>query len=112
MIRGEVIAVVLLGVWLAQVGCSQFEALQIENVERTVNLAGHYPTEIIKATLHADSDGIAHFSFLLPLDYDSHVSRISFTRGKDRNALNFHRSVYIYVRMRRGRMEDLSRTTV
>lgn len=65
-------------------------------MERNVNLAGAYPIESIRATLHANADGISHFSFLLPLDLDAKVARISFGRGKERTALAFHRSVYIY----------------
>jgi hypothetical protein len=51
----------------------------------------------VRLTVHADSDAVSHFSFLLPLDYDSKVSRVSFAKGKDKQALPFHRSVYIYV---------------
>lgn len=94
MIRGCVIWLVLA---VCLVHCSQFETLNLESVERNINLAGPYPTETIKATIHANADGISHFSFLLPLDLDSKVNRISFGKaGKQRNVLGFHRSVYIY----------------
>lgn len=68
-------------------------------MERSISLAGHYPTESVRLTVHADADEVSHFSFLLPLDFDSKLARVSFARGKDKQALAFHRSVYIYVRL-------------
>lgn len=97
---------------VAAVQGSQFEALHLESVERSINLAGAYPTETIRATLHADADSISHFSLLLPLDYDSRLARIAFARGgKEKNTLSFHRSVYIYVRSPPRRTEAPSPTT-
>lgn len=88
---------VLVALAVAAIHCAQFESLHLQFVERSVSLAGAYPTESLRLVIHADSDDVSHFSFLLPLDYDSKVSRISFSKGKDKSALAFHRSVYIYV---------------
>jgi hypothetical protein len=100
MIRGKVIPCLLVALALAAtaVHCGQFESLHLQSVERSISLAGAYPTESVRLSIHADSDEVSHFSFILPLDYDSKVSRIAFSKGKDKSALSFHRSVYIYVR--------------
>lgn len=63
-----------------------------------MNLAGPYATEVVRLTVHANEDHISHLSYLVPLDYDSKISRIFFVRnGKDKNSLPYARSVYIYV---------------
>jgi hypothetical protein len=79
--------------------CSaHFQQLSIISVERAINLAGLYPVETIKFRFKANEDGVSRFSYLLPLEYDSKISLIGFTRNsKDRRAFAFSRSIYIYV---------------
>lgn len=97
---------------LSGVLCNKFENIELSNVERTVNLAGPYATEVVKLTLHANEDHISHLSYLIPLDYDAKIARIFFVKsGKDKNSLPFARSVYIYVSLKLARTEDLSHTT-
>lgn len=113
MIRGKVISLLLLATFLLGVYSNQFEKIHLSNVERTVNLAGQYPTEIAKLTLHANEDEISHFSYLVLLEFDSKISRLFFVKsGKDKNSLAYTRSVYIYVIMNEYRMEDHSHIIV
>jgi hypothetical protein len=110
MIRGNINSIAVIGVLLVLACSAHFQQLSIVAVERTVNLAGHYPTEATKIRFTANEDGVSRFSYLLPLEYDSKISIIGFTRSsKDKRILAFTRSIYIYVLFKLFRKELASR---
>lgn len=98
MIRGNMNVLAISAFLMVLAVSAHFQQLSIISVERTVNLAGLYPSETIKFRFKANEDGVSRFSYLLPLEYDSKISLIGFTRNaRDRRTLAFSRSVYIYV---------------
>jgi|GWRWMinimDraft_5_1066013.scaffolds.fasta_scaffold151626_1 hypothetical protein len=54
MIRGKAIGLFLLLGLILGVQSTEFDNIYLSNVERSVNLAAPYPTEIVKLTLHAN----------------------------------------------------------
>jgi hypothetical protein len=98
MIRGNINSIAVIGVLIVLACSAHFQQLSIVSVERTVNLAGLYPTEAVKIHFKANEDEVSRFSYLIPLEYDSKISIIGFTKNtKDKRMLAFSRSVYIYV---------------
>ena len=108
MIRGKAITLTIILACIFACESNKFESIHLSNVERSINLAGPYPTETAKLTIHADDDQISHFSYLVPLEYDSKINRLSFFKNnKDKSSLTYTRAVYIYVQCYLVRMEDL-----
>ena len=75
-----------------------FEQIEITRASRTVTLSGSYPSEQIKITFVANEDGVSHFTYLSPLEYDQALTRISFSKSeRDRSSLGYERSTFSYV---------------
>lgn len=75
-----------------------FEQIEITRASRMVTLSGAYPSEQIKITFVANEDGIGHFTYLSPLEYDRTATRVSFSKSeRDRSTLAYERSTFSYV---------------
>jgi hypothetical protein len=94
MIRGKAIALTIILACIFACESNKFESIHLSSVERSINLAGPYPTEAAKLTIHADDDQISHFSYLVPMDYDSKINRLSFFKySKDKSSLSFTKAL-------------------
>ncbi|MCB0369379.1 MAG: hypothetical protein KDD45_07980 [Bdellovibrionales bacterium] len=98
MIRGHIATAVLLAVLLGTTSSNHFEQIEITKANRIISLTGAYATENIKISFVSNEDGIDHFTYLSPFEYDSKVSKIWFTKSeKDRNHLGFSKTIFTYV---------------
>ena len=78
MIRGSLIVIAIL---VIAVSSSSFEKIEVTKAQRIINLSGPYPGETIKISFVANEDGISHFTYLTPIEYDNRISKIWFSKS-------------------------------
>ena len=81
MIRGSSLCLLLL-VLLATGSASPFEKLEVTKAHRTITLSGSYAGENVKINFVSNDDAVNHFTYLMPLDYDSRINKIWFSKNE------------------------------
>lgn len=98
MIRGLRASLVIAALLLCLASTASFEKIEITKVHRLINLSGNYAGENIRISFVANEDGIDQFTYFVPYEYDTRISKIWFTRSeKDKTSLSYSKSIYTYV---------------